>query len=60
MVAALRLWETETINYLGWTEAAWCRLSLAERARKVCGFKLSKWLEALESEAELRRIRAKG
>lgn len=58
-VAAIRLWELETVNSLGWTEAAWCRLSLGERARKVCAHKLSAWLQALETELEIRRIKAK-
>jgi hypothetical protein len=49
----------ETINALGWAEAAWIRLSLAERYRKVCAFKLPGWLQALETEAEMKRIKAK-
>ncbi len=57
--AAIRAWELETINTLGWTEAAWIRLSLAERYRKVCAHKLSGWLQALEQEEELRKIRAR-
>jgi len=56
---AIRLWELETINALGWTESAWCRLSLAERARKVCAYKAGGWLSALETERELKKMKAK-
>lgn len=59
-VWAVRLWELETINALGWTEAAWCRLTLAERARKVCAYKVGDWLSALETEGEMRRMKARG
>ena len=59
-VAGLKLWELETINVLGWTETAWCRLSLSERVRKVCAFKLGDWLKALETERELAKMKAKG
>ncbi len=58
-MAAIRSWELETINMLGWTEAAWIRLSLSERYRKVCATKLSGWLSALETEEEVKRMRAK-
>lgn len=58
-VWAIRLWELETINELGWTETAWCRLSLAERARKVCAFKIGGWLSALETEREMAKARMK-
>lgn len=58
-VWSVRLWETETINTLGWSEAKWCGLSLAERARKVCAHKLPDWLAALEAERELAKARAK-
>lgn len=54
----IRQWELETINALGWTEAQWCELSLAERYRKVCAAKLSGWLQALETEAEIKRMKA--
>ena len=57
-VWALRQWELETINALGWTERAWVRLSTAERYRKVCAHKLKDWMAGLETEAELRRMRA--
>lgn len=56
----IRQWELETINALGWTEVGWIRLSVAERYRKVCAFKLPGWLQALETEAEIARIKAKG
>lgn len=55
----VRQWELETINAIGWTEAAWGRLSLAERARKVCAHKLRDWMGALESELEIRRMKAR-
>lgn len=58
-VWAVRLWETETINALGWTEARWIALSLNERSRKVCAHKLGDWLGALESERELARMKAR-
>ena len=59
-VWAVRLWELETINELGWTETAWCRLTLAERARKVCAHKVGDWLSSLETEREMAKMRAKG
>lgn len=55
----IRQWELETINALGWTEAGWIRLGLAERYRKVCAYKLPGWLQALETEEEMKRIKAK-
>lgn len=58
-VWAVRQWELETINALGWTETAWIRLELAERARKVCAHKLAKWQEGLETEREMRKQRAR-
>lgn len=58
-MAALRLWESETILALGWTEKAWVRLTLMERYRKVAAHKLGIWLSSLEQEEELKRIRAK-
>lgn len=58
-VWAVRLWEMETINALGWTEDRWARLPLSERSRKVCAHKLSGWLQALETEKEMSRMRAK-
>lgn len=59
-VAALRLWEAETILAGGFTEAQWCRLLLAERIRKVVSHKLSQWLQLLETERELQKLKAKG
>lgn len=56
----IRQWELETINALGMTEAQWVRLGIAERYRKVCAFKLKEWMQILESEAELARIKASG
>lgn len=56
----IRQWELETILALGWTEKAWIRLPLEERYRKVCSHKLGGWLQALESEEEVRRIKASG
>lgn len=56
-VWAIRLWELETINGLGWTENKWCRLSLQERLRKVCAFKVGEWLSSLETEREMRKIK---
>lgn len=53
------MWELETINILGWRESAWCRLTLAERARKVCAYKLPGWLQSLETEVEIRKSRAR-
>lgn len=53
------MWELETINALGWTEAAWVRLPIDERYRKVCAHKLKDWLGGLEAEEEVKRIRAK-
>ena len=58
-VWAVRLWEMETINKLGWSESAWCRLSKEERIRKVCAHKTGDWLSSLESEREMRKARAK-
>lgn len=55
----VRLWECETITHLGWREDAWVRLSLDERARKVCSYKLPDWLKGLEAERESRRLKAK-
>lgn len=57
--AALHLWEVETINSLGWSEARWIRLSLQERARKVVGHKLGSWMQALEAEKERQKIQAR-
>jgi len=54
---AIRLWELETINAVGWTETAWCRLPLAERARKVCAHKVGDWLSALETEREMAKAK---
>lgn len=56
---ALRQWELETINALGWTESRWARLSIEERYRKVVSHKLSDWMQALETEDQLRRAKAK-
>lgn len=56
----VRQWELETINALGWTEAQWIRVGLAERYRKVCAYKLPGWLQILETEAEMARIKAGG
>lgn len=56
--AALRQWELETINALGWRESDWVLLSLSERYHKVCAHKLGDWMMALESEEEMKRIRA--
>jgi hypothetical protein len=58
-VWAVRLWEMETVNALGWTEDKWIRLTLAERSRKVCAYKLSDWLSALETEREIARMKAR-
>ena len=58
-VWAVRLWEMETVNALGWTEGQWVRLALAERSRKVCAHKLSDWLGALEAEREMAKMRAR-
>jgi len=58
-VWALRQWELETINHLGWTESAWIRLSLDERYRKVCSHKLAGWQQALATEESIRKARAK-
>lgn len=58
-MAAIRSWELETINALGWTESTWIRLGLAERYRKVVAHKISGWLSALETEEEVKRMRAK-
>lgn len=55
----IRQWELEAINSLGWSEVQWIRLGLAERYRKVCAFKLAGWMQVLESEAEMARIKAK-
>ena len=57
--AGLRQWELETINALGWTEQAWIRLGLEERYRKVCSHKLKDWMASLESEEQLRKMKAK-
>lgn len=56
---AIRQWELETINALGWSEAQWCELGLAERYRKVCALKLGAWMQALETEEQIRKIKAK-
>lgn len=57
---ALRQWELETVLALGWTESRWVRLGLTERYRKVCAHKLGDWLQALETEEEIKRIKARG
>jgi hypothetical protein len=56
---AIRLWETETINKLGWSEVDWCELSTAERYRKVCAAKLGKWMQSLETAEAVRKMKAK-
>lgn len=58
-VAALKLWECETILNLGWRESSWIRLTLDERYRKLIAYKLPGWMQALEAEEEAKRIRAK-
>lgn len=58
-VAALRLWEAETILALGWSEKAWIRLGIGERYRKVVAHKLSDWMKTLETEEEIKRMRAR-
>lgn len=58
-IAALKLWEVETILSLGWRESTWIRLPIAERYRKLVAHKLSSWLTGLEQEEEARRVRAK-
>lgn len=57
-LAALRMWELETINALGWNEAAWIQLPVDERYRKVVAHKLSDWMGALEARESMRRMRA--
>lgn len=56
---ALRQWELETVNALGWTESRWIKLPITERYRKVCAYKLNGWLTSLEAEEEIKRIKAK-
>lgn len=56
---AIRLWELETINALGWAEKQWIRLSLDERYRKVVSHKVSDWIQVLEAEDSIRRAKAK-
>lgn len=58
-VWALRQWELETINTLGWSEAAWVRLSVDERYRKVASHKLSGWQQALATEESIKKMRSK-
>ena len=58
-LAAIRMWELETINSLGWTEERWVLLSLEERYRKVSAHKLNDWMSSLETRDEIRRMRAK-
>jgi hypothetical protein len=57
-VWALRQWELETINSLGWTEAQWSSLVIEERYRKVIAHKLNGWLGGLEIEEQRRKLRA--
>lgn len=59
-VWAVRQWEMETINALGWSEARWVKLSLQERVRKICANKLSDWLSALEAEMARRKMKQRG
>jgi hypothetical protein len=56
-LAALRMWELETINGLGWNEADWVQLPLDERYRKVTAHKLSDWMGALEARESMRKMR---
>lgn len=46
---AVRQWEIDWSNEFGVNDAELAALTIAERARRVAGFMLPKWVEALES-----------
>lgn len=58
-VIAVKLWETETINALGWSEERWVRLTYNERLRKICAHKLEGWLSNLEAHRQMAKMKAK-
>ncbi len=47
---AIRQWEVDWSNEFGVNDAELAALSVVERARRVAGFMLPKWIEALESD----------
>lgn len=56
---AVRLWEMETINALSYSELEWLNLPYDERVRKVCAYKLPQWLQSLETDREIKMMKAK-
>lgn len=57
--AGLRQWELEAILSLGWRESAWIKLPIMERYRKVASHKLRDWMQSLETNEQLRKLKAK-
>lgn len=56
---AIRVWEINTMSQLGFTEEQWSKLDLAERARKVAANNLPKLLESLETDKQIKELKAK-
>lgn len=46
-VAAIRLWEFETMREMGKTKEEWAEIPKKDRAQYICGFKLPDWLSEL-------------